>query len=60
MLYCVTLTLIFKVKNLLVMHLLYKIAQTADVPGRFALTRTAPAMELLLYVLIYEADDYTG
>ena len=50
MLYSVTLTLIFKAKNFLVMYLLQKkSAQAADFPGRFSSTRTDPAVELILF-----------
>ena len=52
MLYSMTLTKIFKVKHFLFFWIFYKtIAQYADIPSRFALTRTAPAMELLLFYL---------
>ena len=53
MLYIVTLTFVFEIKYFLVMHLLRKKnAQTADVAGRFASTRTAPDAELLFYILV--------
>ena len=49
MLYFETLkTKIVKINQLIDMHLLYKNAQAADVHGRFASTRAALAVELLL------------
>ena len=47
MLYSVTLTFIFRVKHFLIAFAI-KSAQTANVSGRFASTRTGPAVELLL------------
>ena len=47
--YSITLTFIFKVKNFLVMQFSLKIMQSADIPGRFASTRTGSAVELLLF-----------
>ena len=43
-----TLTFIFNVKQLLDNHLLFKITQATDVPGRFVSTSTARVVELLL------------
>ena len=48
MLYSVTVTFIFKVKHFLIMPLFLKNRHSSDVPGRFALTTMAPAVELLL------------
>ena len=48
--YSKTLKFIFKIKQFLVKHLmLQKCANTADVPGRFASTGTASAVELLSF-----------
>ena len=49
-LYSVTLIFIFTVWYFPVVHLLYKIGQAADVTGRFASTRTALFVELLLLI----------
>ena len=49
LLYSVILTFIIKVKHFLDMQFLQKIVQAADFPGRFASTRTASAVELLLF-----------
>ena len=52
MLYSVTLALTFKAKHFLLTQLLLKkIAQAANVRGRFVSTRTARAAELLLLIL---------
>ena len=44
------LNLIFNVKRFLDMHLFKKYIQAADIPGRFASTRTVPRREVALVV----------
>ena len=53
MLYSVTLTLIFKVKHFILMHLRKKISQVANVSGRFFSARLAPAVVLLLLKILF-------
>ena len=50
--HCVILTFIYKVKHVLTMHLLYKLSQAADVPGRFASIRTTRRGVALVYFVL--------
>ena len=45
--YCVTLTFIFKVKHFKLCICYKQFAQAADIPGELASTGMAPAVELL-------------